>query len=580
VIETSRSAARHDDPVPFEAHVALLQWFLARRGEIVERIQALLNAQRKPPQSLHDVPLLSRQLDDCFFALTSLTAEQAVLKRQLDEAHWARGFKPRPTPGQHNDLIDPAEMMSRVFHLWQQTRWPGQHGRVQYAHTLFNLYLLRRLMLLAVRVCDVNGGASRCLAQIQDVLDEVWRTAPGQPVLVRDARWLLPLALSPTTNELHGYFEVAEAFAESLPPGDQLAIDCASVRMAGGHLRSQLRHVSTQKGVPLDDHALILSTRRSNALDLAMLIQGLVPLLEAYEHADGERRLALADAILQGISPDPELFLNRLELLGPYSMIEYLFIATSADGQAQYTPMGQRHLQLLDRYRALVGRVSKALHDDCAQWWPVAGSYSPYGVLYGFSSQLLEHMALKASQPAAGTRFTLEDVFVAGAADKLAWVEGWRKLPHVPRAVAKLFDYPQAFAEDVFERIERALRNLVAAKTTAPAQNGRLIVVTGDGAKTDAKTSAALSLPGEFLLSSDPRVAAACGAQTCDEARLLHSRVEGEFVLSYETAGGWVAISKDVLTDVLGAGRDAHLPAPLAAAHVLRLMCPGLVVLY
>ena len=55
--------------------------------------------------------------------------------------------------------------------------------------------------------------------------------------------------------------------------------------MAGGHLRSQLRHVSTQKSVSLDEHSLILSTRKSNALDLATLIQGLVPLLEAYERA-------------------------------------------------------------------------------------------------------------------------------------------------------------------------------------------------------------------------------------------------------------------------------------------------------
>ena len=66
-------------------------------------------------------------------------------------------------------------------------------------------------------------------------------------------------------------------------------------------------------------------------------------------------------------------------------------------------------------------------------------------------------MALKATQRSTATRFALEDVFVAGDADKLAWVSGWRKLPHVPRDVAKLFDYPQQFAEEVFARIEAAL---------------------------------------------------------------------------------------------------------------------------
>ncbi len=161
-------------------------------------------------------------------------------------------------------------------------------------------------------------------------------------MFVRDARWLFPLAQSPTTDELHGYFEVAERIATTLTEADRLEIHKASVRMAGGHLRSQLRHVATQKGVSLDDHDLTLSTRKSNALDLATLIQGLVPLLAAYEHAahsgDADQRLDLADAICQGVSPDPELFVNRLDLLGPYSMIEYLFITTSAMG----TPLTRR----------------------------------------------------------------------------------------------------------------------------------------------------------------------------------------------------------------------------------------------
>ncbi len=57
-------------------------------------------------------------------------------------------------PGVHNGLIDPAEMMTRVFHLWQRTRWPGRNGRVRYAHTLFNLYVIRCLELLTMRVWD------------------------------------------------------------------------------------------------------------------------------------------------------------------------------------------------------------------------------------------------------------------------------------------------------------------------------------------------------------------------------------------------------------------------------------------
>ena len=55
--------------------------------------------------------------------------------------------------------------------------------------------------------------------------------------------------------------------------------------MTGGHLRSQIRYYSVKKGVPLDENSVILRTRNSNALDFALLIQELVPLLEAYEHA-------------------------------------------------------------------------------------------------------------------------------------------------------------------------------------------------------------------------------------------------------------------------------------------------------
>ena len=51
----------------FQAHIELLQFFLAHRDDIVERIQGLLNAQRKPIEYLQDGSLLSRHFEDCFF---------------------------------------------------------------------------------------------------------------------------------------------------------------------------------------------------------------------------------------------------------------------------------------------------------------------------------------------------------------------------------------------------------------------------------------------------------------------------------------------------------------------------------
>jgi len=563
--------------------VELLQFFLAHRDETVERIQGLLNAQRKPAEHLQDRPRLSRYFEDCFFI--GANESQPRLRGQLEEAHRADGFRPREIPGLHNGLVDPAEMMVRAFHLWQQTRWPGRNGRIHYAHTLFNLYVIRCLELLAMRVWDEEpSGAGDRLSQIQQLLDALWKTGPtDQPVLVRDARWLIPLAQSPATDDLGAYFAVAETVAASFAEEDRVEIHKAGVRMAAGHLRSQIRYHSMNKAVAFDEKGLILTTRTTNALDFALLIQELVPLMQAYERAlrsdDRRRRLELAEVICQGLSPDPELFLNRVGLLGPYSMIEHLFIATASDGQAVYTPMGARHIGLVKEYEALIGRVSKPLSEDCLNFRPVAGAYSPYAVMYGFSTDLLEHMALKALQPGAVTHFGLEDVFVGGDADKRAWVSGWRKLPHLTTQVQKQFDYPQQFAEDIFDRIVHALRQRVSDdETNASMQTGHLFVLSED-LDVDSKASLIPDLPIRYIKSSDEQLVAAHKAERADETHLLSDRREGRCVLSYKTPRGSVAITKAILTEVLGEGRDAKIVGlPRAAADVLKLMCRELVV--
>jgi hypothetical protein len=69
------------------------------------------------------------------------------------------------------------------------------------------------------------------------------------------------------------------------------------------------------------------------------------------------------------------------------------------------------------------------------------------------------------------------------------------------------------------------------------------------------------------------QIVAAHKAESSDQTPLLHSRLEGEFILSYRTSGGWVAITKDILTEILGAGHDVKIVGlPRAAAGVLKLM--------
>ncbi len=581
----------------FQANVELLRLFLTHREDIVESIEGVLNAQRKPIQYLQDQSHLFRHFEECFFARTAAAASQERLRLELEEAHWAGGFRPRPVPDLHNDLIHPAEMMIRGFYCWQQTRWPGRNGRMHYAQTLFNLYVLRYLQFLSMRVLDAepgsDGGAGSAggrLAEIQGVLDELWSSSPAdQPVIVRDARWLIPLAQSLITDELAPYFEVAQQVTDALPEADALEIQKAHVRMLGGHLTSQTRYHCTKEGVSISDHGVVVRTRTSNALDFALLVQGLVGLLKAYDRAlqngDARMRLDMAGAICQGISADPELFLNRLDLLSAYSMIEHVFIFTDSDGHLVYSPLGQRHVQLLKEYGALIDRLIRPLRDDLPRFRPVDGGYSPYGVIFGLPSHLIEHMALKALEHDAETRFGLEDVFDDVGADgdlsaaKLAWVNGWRKLPHIDREVQRLYDYPQQFAEDVYCRIEGELKRRDSNAAGEGSGIGRLYIVSEADGGTDSKASAIPEVPVRHLGSSDGQIVAAHKAEPYDRPQLLAGRREGHFLVSYETPGGWIAVKKDLLTEVLGAGCDARIAGlPLEASQVLRLMCTDLVV--
>jgi hypothetical protein len=150
-------------------------------------------------------------------------------------------------------------------------------------------------------------------------------------------------------------------------------------------------------------------------------------------------------------------------------------------------------------------------------------------------------------------------------------VNGWRKLPHIDREVQRLYDYPQRFAEDVYGRIQSELR-----RADSNSRTGHLHIVSGDNPETD---SAIPELPARYFGTSDGQITAAHKAEPYDLAQLLAGRREGHFLVSYETPGGWIALKKDLLTEVLGAGRDARITGlPLEAAQVLRLMCNDLIV--
>ena len=64
------------------------------------------------------------------------------------------------------------------------------------------------------------------------------------------------------------------------------------------------------------------------------------------------------------------------------------------------------------------------------------------------------------------------------------------------------------------------------------------------------------------------------------ETQLLSERREGKCLVSYRAADGWVMITKDVLTEIVGAGHDATIAGlPSSAVDALTLLYPGLIVL-
>ena len=80
-------------------------------------------------------------------------------------------------------------------------------------------------------------------------------------------------------------------------------------------------------------------------------------------------------------------------------------------------------------------------------------------------------------------------------------------------------------------------------------------------------------LAKRFIVSSDPELVAKQKAEYMDAQDLLYCRLEGEFMVSYEIENGWVAITKDMLTEVLGAGLDVKVDGlPRGAAEVLELL--------
>jgi hypothetical protein len=567
---------------PFADYVALLAFWIERHRDSVERLErTLLNVQGKPLSWSRNRSQFAALLDACFYVLPGLQPSASRLKGDLERRHRAAGFETTRRETFTHEL-DPLELTVRAYEYWDHTRWPGAGGRQSYARCLWLVVVLRHLEWLSLRIWDDGEASARDrLRTVQTLLDAANRTvAPF--VLVRDAHWIMQTAQGPLTPHLGPYFAVADQITRTLVDPDHLEIHRAGAMMAGGHLRSQHRYGMWRSGRPFGDEEVMAFTRNSNSMDNALLVRDLIPLLEAYQRACGagalDLRGRLAEAILQGLSADPELLLVRIDLIEPYTAIETLHVERGPDGALRRSPAGVAHADHVNRYRALISRAAPQLAGDALGVAPDGQPYSPFGVVYGFSADVLSNMVAAALVSPDRDALAFEDMFDGRDRldDKAARARLWAALP-TREGEREHFELSMDFAGQIHGRLLRALEARVV-HGDAPNASGRRaarVYVNIPGAPGSA--DAAAGLTPQYCSTTDPTRAAAGLALLQSVAEFSFERQEGSFLASAENDGAWFGVSKLALTFGLEAGQDvvvADVPEPVL--DVLRITCASL----
>lgn len=584
-------------PFSFAAHVALLDQFLIRRIEIVERIEEnLLNVRGKETERIRNRAHFDRLLNDCFFTLPGLAPESVRLKGQLAATHLADGFEPIQLD-KFSIVFDPLDLIIRAYEHWGTHRWPGRSGRLEWAQVIYSVFLIRQLENLSLRVWD--DGEARAgdrLQQLQSLLDRLNGPGTGssRAVFVRDIRWLVQTAQGALTKDLAPYFRVAEHTSLSFADSVRLGIHAAGAKLAGGHLRSQVLYRALETKHSIDDPGNLAVARNSNSMDTALLLRDLVALLEHYdkicaepdETRNAETRLQVADAILQGISSDTELFLTRLDALAPATMIEDLFIESEDDGHVQCSALGRTHVDYLDRYRDLIGRLASRLREDASVLAPQPNTYSPYGISYGFVADLLSNLALdKLISPSSSRAgLSLEDVFDSRESleSKLALAKALATLPK-RSGEQDHFYHSNEFAAQIFARLVAALgeRSIRESDANASSHPDARIYVSKESERT-ARSHAGLPVgivsANEYCFTSNLDRTSPGGWAALPITQILSDRKEGRYLASAVCDGEWFAVSKFILTLFICQGTDILLfDVPSKLIEILLITCPGLI---
>ena len=563
---------------PFSDHIALLEQVLSSRQAIADGLERqLFNARGKAAALNGDRESIAESIHASFFESPTISKQPPHLNGALAAARLADGFEPARQDGYVREL-DPSELVLRACHYWDSVRWPGRNGRLVFVQSLYAIFVLRQLEQLSLRIWD-NGDehAGERLEHLQHLLDVLSAHQSAHPTtFVRDARWLIQTAQGPLTRHVRPYFTTAENVSRSFTDTYRLGIHRAGAVLAGGHLRSQLRHLSWRTRWAFDDPQLLSLTRSSNSMDMALLVRDLVSLLEAYAEAcvrgDNGMRLALADSILQGLSADPELLLTRLDLLGPSIMIEDV--------------SGELDREYLSRYGELIAATVESLRHDSVALDPAAAAYSPLGIVYGFCADLFSNMVLNTLRPASSSDLSLEDLFSSRERleEKQRLAHEWERLPKRDGEPAP-FEHSTEWASQMYARLADALdaRASHPGEPNASTRSMSRLYVVPRGVPIDSVPHGVLptgiASAQEHCLTSDVTRARTTGATALSADRLVADRAEGRLLACVQSEGAWFGVSKVPLTLFMGQGKDALITdVPTGVIDVLRKVCPEMLV--
>jgi hypothetical protein len=253
---------------------------------------------------------------------------------------------------------------------------------------LLDYYFMHLLALLSLRVWD-EGDADENLDRVGTLLRQLQGTDGSGQTFATDAETLILIATS--------HFELRESGYGTLLAKTRTLNAAHRLNVARGHAASMGSHLRFGFEATYARDTVVM--RADNVADYPWLSFSLATLMDEYAGGDGApaeapKREAIAEAILNGLSPDARAFVREpLRTPSPYE----------AERAAFYVLFRRHETQLLatfERYR------------------PTPEGYSPISFFFNFSHNVVKGMVVDALLRGRPWTWTLNDLLTAAPRDE------------------------------------------------------------------------------------------------------------------------------------------------------------------